>query len=74
MALAKLFRDEHSERHYFRLLWRVVQTQYSGQAVLGQLQHLMVQVLADLQELNIKRPGAWLRSRLKAFGWLDHSE
>ena len=71
VALARIFRDRHSEKQYFRLLWRASDAQYSGQPAFEQLQLLMGQVLSDMAELDVRRPGAWLRRKLRDFGWLD---
>jgi hypothetical protein len=70
-ALARLYRDEHSVQQYFGLLWRAVKAQEQGRRTFEQLQGVLVGVIADMGELEIRRPGAWLRARLMSFGWLD---
>lgn len=68
-ALARVFNDQQSVRHYYRVLWRALQADLQGLRGLDTLQTEMHRVLIDMRELHIKHPGAMLTSRLKESDW-----
>lgn len=68
-ALARVFNDQQSVRHYYRVLWRALQADLQGLRGLDTLQTEMRRVLIDMKELPIAHPGALLTSRLKESDW-----
>lgn len=70
-ALARIFRDSHSLRHYYRVLWRATDAHFRGLPAYSQLQHAMQRTLTAMTEVQVTRPGAWLTRLLKDCSWWE---
>lgn len=70
-ALARIFRDEQSIRHYYRVLWRATAAEFQGLPAYAQLQAAMTRTLVSMRELPLQRPGAYLLSLLREAGWVE---
>ncbi|MVN87624.1 hypothetical protein GO986_12690 [Deinococcus sp. HMF7620] len=73
--LALLFRDRHSARAYYRLLWCAVETEFRGIPAFLGLQNAMQRVLVAMREVPVRSPGALLLHELgdQGCGWLAAS-
>ncbi|WP_027483666.1 hypothetical protein [Deinococcus pimensis] len=69
--LARLLRDQHSTRHYYRVLWRATTAEFQGVPAFRQLQHALQRVLIATTELDVHHPGALLIHELRHAGWWD---
>ncbi len=70
-ALARIFRDEQSVRHYYRVLWRATAAEFQGLPAYAQLQAAMTRTLVSMRELPLRRPGAYLLGQLREAGWIE---
>ena len=70
-TLAAIFRDAHSVRHYWRILWRATAAEYAGLDAYQEVQREMAVTLAEMTELQMTNPGGWLVQRLKKCAWWD---
>ncbi len=73
--LAILFRDRHSARAYYRLLWCAVEAEFQGIPAFFSLQNAMQRVLVAMREVPVRSPGALLLHELgdQGCGWLAAS-
>jgi len=73
--LARLFRDRHSARAYYRMLWCAVDAEFRGIPAFFSLQNAMQRVLIAMQEVPVRSPGALLLHELgdQGCGWLAAS-
>lgn len=69
--LVQLLDDSGWERHYYRLLWRATEAEFRGCPAYAQLAAALQRTLISKEELDLKRPGAWLMHQLRECGWLD---
>jgi hypothetical protein len=70
-TLAAIFRDAHSVRHYWRILWRATAAEYAGLNAYQDVQREMAVTLAEMTEVQMTNPGGWLVRRLKNCAWWD---
>ncbi|PYE49467.1 hypothetical protein [Deinococcus yavapaiensis] len=68
-ALARLYRDPGSIKHYCRLLHRAVTAEFQGIPALSRLQFTLQRVLIHMRETPPRRPGAIIIRELKLSGW-----
>lgn len=73
--LSILFRDRHSAKAYYRLLWCAVNAEFRGIPAFFSLQNAMQRVLIAMQEVPVRSPGALLLHELgdQGCGWLAAS-
>ncbi|WP_295815551.1 hypothetical protein [uncultured Deinococcus sp.] len=69
-ALVKVLRDEGWEKHYYRVLWRATEAEFRGLPAFAQLASALERTLVANEELDLRRPGAWLTRQLRECGWM----
>ena len=57
--------------HDHRMLWRAVSAEVRGIPAFRRVQFAVQQVLVDMRELSVKRPGARLIHTLREIDWWD---
>ena len=70
-AIARVFADQQSVRHYYRMLWRATDAEFEGLPAFPQLEAAMCRTVDAMQEQGLRKPGAYLLKLLKEFGWMD---
>jgi len=71
VRLVTLLNDTGWEKHYYRILWRATEAEFSGLRAYNQLAYALERTLIAERELSLRRPGAWLTQQLRHTGWLD---